>query len=155
MPNFRTATSRDGMNVARHRYFRLDARRDDLNAYSAWIEEHIEAGTYLGFFAESHGQVVAGCGALILNLGPSRGNRQPLQARLVNLFTAENWRRQGLAFELSTRALQACRVQGINQFGVSATNETRKLLEKLGFELASLEMTLTDESDRFGIGTVF
>jgi GNAT superfamily N-acetyltransferase len=143
------------MNVARHRYFRLDARRDDLNAYSEWIEAQIQSGTYLGFFAESHGQVIAGCGALILNLGPNRGNRQPLQARILNLFTAENWRRQGLAFDLVGRALQACRVQGISQFGVAANNESRKLFEKLSFENVSLEMGLVEEGERFGIGTDF
>jgi GNAT superfamily N-acetyltransferase len=142
MASIRAATPRDGVHIARHQYFRLDARQDDLRAYGEWVADELAKGTYIGFLAEANGQVIAGAGVLVLNGGPTKGNRNPLHARIVNVYVFEKFRRKGVAFDLIDRILGACRMQGITRFSVTANNDSKKLFEAAGFEFVENEMFL-------------
>lgn len=61
----------------------------------AAVIARIERGSYAGVLAESDGVVVAGAGTVLLDWGPTRGEPTGLRARIVNVYTATDWRRRG------------------------------------------------------------
>ncbi|MEJ1933064.1 GNAT family N-acetyltransferase [Nostoc sp. NIES-2111] len=129
----------DAGQVAAHGCYRVDdaARRP---AYADWVSRRIASGSYIGFLAMQGEQIVGGAGALLLDWGPTRANPAGLMARIVNVFTVEEWRRQGIARELVAAVLRQCEALGVREFNLGATPEGRSLYRSLGFEDYPAEM---------------
>ncbi|ACO45237.1 hypothetical protein Deide_04110 [Deinococcus deserti VCD115] len=98
---------------------------------------------YVGFLASTQGgEVVAGAGLLVLEWGPSRGDPQPYRARVVNIWTHPDWRRQGLAREGVLACLDAARQRGVTRLSLGTTAAAQGLYASLGFRGSATEMTL-------------
>ncbi|EYB67526.1 hypothetical protein DEIPH_ctg037orf0008 [Deinococcus phoenicis] len=111
--------------------------------YAAWVADALERGLYVGFLAVSDGgEVVAGAGLTLLEWGPSRGDPQPWRARVVNVWTQPDWRRQGLARELVICCLQAAQERGVTRISLGTSEMGRALYEGLGFRASGTEMAL-------------
>lgn len=137
----RPATSADAAVVVFHRYPN-EADAAERPAYAAWVRGKLEAGEYLGLLALTGEAIVAGAGLLLLDWGPTRGNPNPLRVRLVNVWTHENYRRQGLARRLVTGLLAEAKARGIGLVSLSSTGMGRPLYEELGFQAYPHEMLL-------------
>jgi GNAT superfamily N-acetyltransferase len=131
----------DTWTVASHRYYRGEPRQD-INAYSDWLPPRIERGTYIGFVAEGGGLVIAGAGAVLLDWGPTRGDSCGTRARIVNVFTQPEWRKQGIARTLIGRVMTACSGLGICRYSLAASAEGEPMYRSLGFEPYAGEMIL-------------
>ncbi|MFD1732328.1 GNAT family N-acetyltransferase [Deinococcus malanensis] len=75
-------------------------------------------------------------------MGPVAGDPQPYRARLVNVWTHPDWRRQGLAREAVTACLEAARQRGVTRLSLGTSVMARGLYARLGFEASATEMTL-------------
>lgn len=130
--SLRPVLAADAGQVAAHGCHRDEdaARRP---GYAAWVGPRIEAGRYVGWFAEAGGEVVAGAGAVLLDWGPTRANPGGQMARIANVFTVPALRGRGLARELLQAVMRQCEAQGVREFNLGATPEGRGLYRSLGF----------------------
>ena len=119
----RLATELDADHIACHRY------SDEIGlrpAYAAWVAGATVRGSYLGWLTEEAGQIVAGVGLVLLDWGPTRGDSNPLKARLVDVYTAPEWRR-GLASKLIGAALNEAARLGIGTVSLGASAQALPL----------------------------
>lgn len=141
----RPATPADATSIAFHRY-PAEADAPERPVYAEWVRGKVQAGEYLGLLALHGGEVVAGAGLVLLDWGPTRGNPDPMRARLVNVWTHENHRRQGLARRLVTELMAQARARGIGTVSLGSTDMSRPLYESLGFKPYPHEMLLNLEN---------
>ena len=126
-----------------HREAVLDAIVETCRPH---IQRYLADGTYRGWFAVSpDGRVAAGVGLIITPLvsgplAPENVNR----AYLLNVYTYPEFRKQGLARELTQRAIDYCRAEGFKVLWLHASKYGRPLYESMGFE-ATNEMKLIIE----------
>ena len=107
------------------------------------IRHYLAEGSYRGWFAiASDGRVAAGAGLLITDLvsGPL-APEQSRRAYLLNVYTYPEFRKQGLARELTQKAIEWCRAEGFKVLWLHASEHGRPLYEAMGFE-ATNEMKL-------------
>lgn len=137
----RAVRPEDAFTIALHRYHREDLR-EDLNAYATWVPDRIASGAYIGFLAEHDGLVIGGAGALLLDWGPTRGAPSPVRARLMNVFTEEPWRQQGVAGQLVDEVMAACTAMGVQVFILAASAGGLHMYKARGFVPYENEMVL-------------
>jgi GNAT superfamily N-acetyltransferase len=135
----RKVLSNDADRIAAHGQYR-DEHAHHRPGYAAWVRPRIEAGAYLGWLAIAEGAVIAGAGAVLLDWGPTRSNPCGQMARIVNVFTDEAWRRQGIARTLMGAVLRDCEAKGIREFNLAASPEAHPLYVALGFDAYPAEM---------------
>jgi GNAT superfamily N-acetyltransferase len=157
MPEFviRRATAADASILARHRaeMFREmgvvqpSLYQDLVDASRAYFEEAIPAERYVGWVCECSspsGTIVGGAGAQLRELAPRPDSSGARLARgpecyVLNVFTEQAWRRQGVAERLMRELMQWAAGLGIERLSLHASNEGRTVYEKLGF-VATNEM---------------
>lgn len=101
-----------------------------------FIRRYLEEHSYQGWFAIApDGRVAAGAGLLITDhvSGPL-SPEQVRRAYLLNVYTYPEFRKQGLARQLTERAIQWCRKEGFKILWLHASDYGRPLYESLGFE---------------------
>jgi GNAT superfamily N-acetyltransferase len=90
------------------------------------------AGTMEWFLAEVDGHIV-GTAAAFLNRSTG-GILLDLQATLAGIYVAPGHRRQGIARELTVRAIEWCKKRGCVRVRLQASEAGRPLYESLGFK---------------------
>jgi GNAT superfamily N-acetyltransferase len=138
--SFRPITQDDRQTVARHRYPELSELHPALATYAHWLTDALTQEIYRGWFHEKDGQIVAGIGLILLNWGPSKNDPSPLRARVVNVYTAPEIRREGLARSLLTHALEETHVLGIQTVSLGTSEMGQSLYEEFGFQFYASEM---------------
>jgi len=111
-----------------------------------YMERYLADGSYRGWFAIAHdGRVAAGVGLLITPLvsGPLAPENVH-RAYLLNVYTYAEFRKRGLARELTQKAIDYCRAGGFKVLWLHASKYGRPLYESMGFE-ATNEMKLIIE----------
>lgn len=136
----RQATPADGVVIARHRYPELVHDHEAVTTYATWAAQALDRGTYLGWLAEQQGDVVGGCGLVLLEWGPTRDDPSPWRGRIVNVFTAPVVRRQGVARRLLEHALEEAWRRGLRTLSLGTTEMARGLYEEAGFRPSGSEM---------------
>jgi len=98
-----------------------------------WLRTRMERGEYLAWLATAPDQsVVAGTGLWLMDWPPhmvglgKRGN-------ILNVYTASEFRRRGLAGELIRTAIEWCRGNGVDVVVLHASPDGRRLYESMGF----------------------
>ena len=119
--------------------------REAVAQFAPWVERHLRAGTYVGWFVEQ-GEVVAGAGLLLHDWSPHFLDPQPLRSYLQNVYTRPEHRGRGLARVLTQTAIAETRRRGIRTLSLHASKFGRPLYEQLGF-IATNEMRLVLEAE--------
>ena len=98
-----------------------------------WLLTRMNRGEYLAWLAIAPDRsIVAGTGLWLMDWIPHmigtgrRGN-------MLNVYTAVEYRRRGLAGELLKAAMQWCRSNGVDVVVLHASAEGRRLYESMGF----------------------
>lgn len=112
-----------------------------VRAARAYFSTAIPEGRYVGWVAELRerpGGIVGGAGLQLRELLPRpHGTGERLlhgpQALILNVFTEQPWRRQGVAARLMEEALRWASARGIESIVLHASAEGRLLYERLGF----------------------
>ena len=117
-----------------------------LNAMSArfrvWLLDRMHAGHYLAWLVSApDGSIAAGAGLWLMDWPPHMIGQGARRGNILNVYTAENFRRQGLARELMEVVLQWCRENQVDTIILHASNAGRNLYESMGF-IATNEMRL-------------
>ena len=91
----------------------------------------LSMGEYYGVFAESDGSgVIGGAGVLIV----AWPGMQPRRAWIQNVYVVQEFRRRGIARELTRTVIDWCRAQGFDAVHLHASAEGRPLYEQMGFQ---------------------
>lgn len=137
----RRASADDIDTLAEHRRamfvdmgYRDEAALDAMAAKChAWLLDRMNRGEYLAWVATApDGSVVAGTGLWIMDWPPHMigGGRR---GNILNVYTAAQFRRRGLARELMNTALEWCRANGVDVVVLHASPDGRRLYESMGF----------------------
>ena len=108
----------------------------------AWLLARMNRGEYLAWLAIAPDRsIVAGAGLWLMDWIPHMVGSGP-RGNILNVYTAVEYRRRGLAGELVKAALQWCRSNGVDVVVLHSSSEGRRLYESMGFA-GSNEMRLT------------
>jgi GNAT superfamily N-acetyltransferase len=98
-----------------------------------WLLTRMHRGEYLAWLAVAPDHsIVAGAGLWLMEWPPhmigsgTRGN-------ILNVYTAAEFRRRGLARELMKAAMQWCDANGVDVVVLHASPDGRRLCESMGF----------------------
>jgi ribosomal protein S18 acetylase RimI-like enzyme len=152
----RPATADDIPHLAHHRaaMFRdmgtLASHQEDAlrSATASYLQGALENNEYLGWVAEAPGtlSIIGGAGAQIRSILPRpRSGSEELErgpeAIVLNVYVEPAWRRRGVADALMRAVLDGLAARGIRRIVLHASDEGRRLYERLGF-VATNEMRL-------------
>jgi len=99
-----------------------------------WLEEHISAGRYMGWFAvDPNGEIAAGVGLWLLDWPPGLLDSGFMRGYIINVYTEKEHRKKNLARRLMTIALEWCKENNINVISLQASPHGRHLYESMGF----------------------
>src|SRR3954469_20743244 len=90
-------------------------------------------GTYRGWLVERDGRVVAGGGVVLGAWLPNGSDTSGRRATILNVYTDQDHRRQGLARALMETMLAWCPGEGFEGVLLDASDDGRHLYESLGF----------------------
>lgn len=121
-----------------------DAAMDSMSAcFRVWLLEHINAGDYHAWLISApDGVIAAGTGLWLMDWPPHMIGKGARRGNILNVYTAEKFRRQGLARHLMDAALDWCRKNQIDTVILHASPAGRSLYESMGFQ-ATNEMRLS------------
>ncbi|MBZ0279480.1 MAG: GNAT family N-acetyltransferase [Anaerolineae bacterium] len=124
---------RRGMFEAMHTGTKEQLDAMDL-AFIPWLKERVDNGRYKGWFAvELDGSVAAGVGLWLLDWIPGPFDQQPYRGYILNVYTAPEYRKQGLAKRLMQTLMDWCYANEINILMLHASDQGRTIYEGLGF----------------------
>ncbi len=114
--------------------YRHEAALDSMAAKcQSWLLTRMNRGEYLAWLAIAPGGVIAaGAGLWLMDWPPHMVGRGP-RGNILNVYTAREFRRRGLAAELMKVAMDWCRNNGIDVVVLHASPDGRPLYEALGF----------------------
>ena len=117
-------------------------------ATASYLRDALETGEYLGWVALATGttSIIGGAGAQIRSILPRpRPGSDDLElgpeAIVLNVYVEPPWRRRGVAHALMRAVLEGLAIRGIRRIVLHASDEGRRLYERLGF-VATNEMRL-------------
>jgi GNAT superfamily N-acetyltransferase len=149
MYTLRPATIADLDTLVRHRYAMWhDMGRDPKllaimePAAREYFTAEVANGGYLGWLAESDGQIIGGAGIVISAWPGNPGSTLAKRAMVLNMYVERDYRRRGIARALMETVIAWCKAQGFSAVGLHASDEGRPLYESMGFQPTN-EMRLT------------
>ncbi len=105
--------------------------------------DYFAAGDQTTILAMEQGEVI-GCATLCyLRMMPTFSHPTGKRAHLMNVYTREQYRRQGIAARMVERLIQEARARGVTEISLDATESGRPLYERLGFTASQECMVLS------------
>lgn len=113
-----------------------DAALDSMSAkFHPWLLARMTAGEYLAWLAiAADGTVAAGAGLWLMDWPPHMVGAGARRGNILNVYTAPEFRRRGLARRLMKVVIQWCRENGVDTVILHASPDGRALYESMGFK---------------------
>lgn len=148
---YKKATTKDIAELVRTRVIALRAANklsDDVDmsiveqesyAYYKWA---VETGEHMAYLVYDKETFIGAGGVSFYQVMPTYHNPSGKKAYIMNMYTAPEYRRQGIAFHTLDLLVKAAKERGISQIALEATDMGRPLYEKYGFVKMEDEMGL-------------
>lgn len=107
-----------------------------------YYRNSLDTGRHIAYLVYDNDTFVGAGGVSFYQVMPTYHNPSGKKAYIMNLYTAPEYRRQGIAFRTLDLLVQEARIKGIAQISLEATEIGRPLYEKYGFVKAEEEMEL-------------
>ena len=108
----------------------------------AYYRRALETGEHIAYFVYDNGTFIGAGGVSFYQVMPTFHNPGGKKAYIMNMYTAPEYRRQGIAFHTLDLLVKAVRERGVSQIALEATDMGRPLYEKYGFVKMENEMEL-------------
>jgi len=108
----------------------------------AYYRRALENGEHIAYLVYDNGKFIGAGGVSFYQVMPTYHNPTGKKAYIMNMYTASEYRRQGIAFHTLDLLVKNARKQGISQITLEATEMGRPLYEKYGFVKMENEMEL-------------
>lgn len=148
---YKKATTKDIAELVRTRVIVLRAANklsDDVDmsiveqeSY-AYYKRVVETGEHMAYLVYDKETFIGAGGVSFYQVMPTYHNPSGKKAYIMNMYTALEYRRQGIAFHTLDLLVKAAKEQGISQIALEATDMGRPLYEKYGFVKMEDEMGL-------------
>ena len=102
----------------------------------------LETGEHIAYLVYDNENLIGAGGVSFYQVMPTYHNPTGKKAYIMNMYTASEYRRQGIAFHTLDLLVKDIRKQGISQITLEATEMGRPLYEKYGFVKMENEMEL-------------
>ncbi|MBO5468900.1 MAG: GNAT family N-acetyltransferase [Lachnospiraceae bacterium] len=102
----------------------------------------LETGEHIAYLVYNNGTFIGAGGVSFYQVMPTYHNPTGRKAYIMNMYTAPEYRRQGIAFHTLDLLVKDAREQGVTQIALEATDMGRPLYEKYGFVKMKDEMEL-------------
>lgn len=108
----------------------------------AYYKRALETGEHIAYLVYDNGIFIGAGGVSFYQVMPTYHNPSGKKAYIMNMYTNQEYRRQGIAFHTLDLLVKDAREQGISQIALEATDMGRPLYEKYGFIKMEDEMEL-------------
>ena len=102
----------------------------------------LETDEHIAYLVYDNGIFIGAGGVSFYQVMPTYHNPTGKKAYIMNMYTASEYRRQGIAFHTLDLLVKDIRKQGVSQITLEATEMGRPLYEKYGFVKMEDEMEL-------------
>ena len=100
-----------------------------------FVRRHMEDGTCMGVLAEQNGQVIADAVIYIFETMPDEINMVGRTAMLYNVYTAPEYRGQGIMAQMLPVVIDLAREAGAVELKMTAAPKAIPLYERMGFRV--------------------
>ncbi|BCN30829.1 GNAT family N-acetyltransferase [Anaeromicropila herbilytica] len=112
-----------------------------------YLEEHIDKDDMIVFIAIDNNQIVSSCMVCIVQTVPKPSCPNGISAELLNVYTLNEYRRNGYAEKLIHMLIQEVKSLGVEKIVLDYTDMGLPLYEKLGFKPLHNQMQLSLEKN--------
>ena len=107
-----------------------------------YYEKALKDGSHTAILVYDKDQIIGAGGISYFRVMRTYHNPTGRKAYIMNMYTASEYRRQGIAFHTLDLLVNDARKQGVSQIALEATDMGRPLYEKYGFVKMEDEMEL-------------
>lgn len=118
-----------------------DMSRVERESYE-YYRRAIASKEHIGYLVYDGGVFVGAGGVSFYQVMPTYHNPSGRKAYIMNMYTAPEYRRQGIAYATLDLLVKEAKKRGISQIALEATDMGRPLYEKYGFVPMKNEMEL-------------
>ena len=108
----------------------------------AYYRRALETGEHIAYLVYDNGKFIGAGGVSFYQVMPTYHNQTGKKAYIMNMYTAPEYRRQGIAIHTLDLLVNDAREQGVSQIALEATDMGRPLYAKYGFVKMEGEMEL-------------
>ncbi len=105
-----------------------------------YYKRALETGGHIAYLVYDNGKFIGAGGVSFYQVMPTYHNPSGKKAYIMNMYTAPEYRRQGIAFRTLDLLVKDVKEQGVTQIALEATDMGRPLYEKYGFVKMEEEM---------------
>ena len=107
-----------------------------------YYKRALENGEHIAYLVYDEDTFVGAGGVSFYQVMPTYHNPSGKKAYIMNMYTAPEYRKQGIAYHMLDLLVKAAKERGITQISLEATAMGRPLYEKYGFVKMEREMEL-------------
>ena len=107
-----------------------------------YYKSALETGEHIAYLVYDNKNFIGAGGVSFYKVMPTYHNPTGKKAYIMNMYTASEYRRQGIAFHTLDLLVKDIRKQGVSQIALEATDMGRPLYERYGFVKMEDEMEL-------------
>lgn len=107
-----------------------------------YYKRALETGEHITYLVYDNGTFIGAGGVNFYQVMPTYHNPTGKKAYIMNMYTASEYRRKGIAIHTLDLLVKDAREQGVSQITLEATEMGRSLYEKYGFVKMEDEMEL-------------
>ena len=119
----------------------VDMTKVEQESYE-YYKRTLETGEHITYLVYDNGTFIGAGGVSFYQVMPTYHNLTGKKAYIMNMYTAPEYRRQGIAIHTLDLLVENAREQGVTQIALEATEMGRPLYEKYGFAKMEEEMEL-------------
>ena len=119
----------------------VDMTKVEQESYE-YYRRTLETGEHIAYLVYDNGTFIGAGGVSFYKVMPTYHNPTGKKAYIMNMYTASEYRRQGIAFHTLDLLVKDVRKQGVSQITLEATEMGRPLYERYGFVKMKDEMEL-------------
>lgn len=107
-----------------------------------YYERALKTGEHIAYLVYDNGKFIGAGGVSFYQVMPTYHNPSGRKAYIMNMYTAPEYRRQGIGYHTLNLLVEAVKEREVCQIALEATDMGRPLYEKYGFTKMQDEMEL-------------